>query len=324
MILIVSSSQDDHAKAVIDTLEGTTNRVGMLDLSTYPQRLGLSLDLSATDGSDFRLVDHDVEELPLAECHVVWWRRPQPIVLHPEIQESRDATFAYAECQAAMDGLWSALDAVWVNHPVRDEEAHRKVYQLQIAQEVGFEIPATRVTNSPVAARAFVDRVGPESTVYKAFNAMPQSWRETRILDESEVELLDHVRYAPVIFQEYVPARLDLRITVIGDEVLPAAVYSQETDYALDYRMSLDEARMEAYELPSGVVEKLRSFMDRLGLRYGAIDMRLTPGDEFVFLEINPAGQWRFVEERTDLPLTETFARLLVSNDERNSPRTED
>lgn len=315
MILVVSSSRDDHAIAVIDALDGAASRVGLLDLSTYPQRLGLSLDLSAADGSNFRLLDAGVDELPLADCHVVWWRRPQPLSLHPAVRGTQDTTFAYAECQAAMDGLWSALDAVWVNQPVRDEEAHRKVYQLQVAREVGFDIPTTRVTNSPAEARAFVDRFGPESTVYKAFNAMPQAWRETRTLDRAEVPLLDSVRYAPVIFQEFVPARIDLRVTVMGEAVMTAAVHSQETDYALDYRMVLDEVRMEAFELPGSVVERVRAFMDRLGLVYGAIDLRLTPDDEYVFLEINPAGQWRFVEERTDLPLTETFARLLATND---------
>lgn len=315
MILVVSSREDDHARAVLDVLDRSSHHVALLDLSTFPRRLGLSLDLSTTEGTDFRLLDDGVDELPIADCHAVWWRRPQPIELHPTIQGSEDASFAHAECQAAIDGLWSALDAVWVNDPVRDEEAHRKVYQLQGAREVGFEIPTTRVTNSPKHARAFVERLGPQSTVYKAFNAMPRAWRETRTLEPNEVALLDNVRYAPVIFQEFVPARIDLRITVMGEDVFPAAVYSQETAYPLDYRMTLDDARMEAFELPPAVLDKIRAFMDELGLIYGAIDMRLTPDDEYVFLEINPAGQWRFVEERTDLPLTETFARLLAAND---------
>jgi len=61
----------------------------------------------------------------------------------------------------------------------------------------------------------------------------------------------------------------------------------------------------------------IRQFMNRLELIYGAIDMRLTPEGQFVFLEINPSGQWSFLEERAGLPMTETFAQLLI-NYEKN------
>ena len=48
------------------------------------------------------------------------------------------------------------------------------------------------------------------------------------------------------------------------------------------------------------------------GLRYGAVDLRRTPAGDHVFLEINPAGQWLFVEEKTGQPMTEAMARLLA------------
>ena len=52
--------------------------------------------------------------------------------------------------------------------------------------------------------------------------------------------------------------------------------------------------------------------MKRLGIVYGAIDLRRTPDDGYVFLEVNPAGEWRFVEDRTGQPMTDTFAQMLV------------
>jgi hypothetical protein len=50
-------------------------------------------------------------------------------------------------------------------------------------------------------------------------------------------------------------------------------------------------------------------------LQYGAVDMRLRPDGQYVFLEINPAGQWLFVEEATGQPIAEALARLLVQHD---------
>lgn len=319
MILIVSSYQDDHARAVLAALERQTDRVGLLDLSDFPQWLQLSMDFEGSASPTHTLIDDLHNELELVECNVIWWRRPQQYALHPEIQTDVDYRFAYSECHAALSGLWSSLDAYWINNPIRDEEAHRKVYQLKVAQEVGFEIPTTRITNHPEKAQEFIDRFGPESTVYKPFTATLQAWRETRIVRPDEVSLIDSVRFSPVIFQEYVPARVDLRITVMGDDIFPAAIHSQETEYVVDYRMVMDQTRMEPFDLPDEIIERIREYMERLGLVYGAIDMRITPDDRYVFLEINPSGQWIFIEERTGLPLTETFARLLQSRDKTRS-----
>jgi hypothetical protein len=63
------------------------------------------------------------------------------------------------------------------------------------------------------------------------------------------------------------------------------------------------------------VTESGSGLIQRLELDYGAVDLRLTPDDRYVFLEINPAGQWRFVEERTGQPITDAFASLLLAND---------
>jgi hypothetical protein len=56
--------------------------------------------------------------------------------------------------------------------------------------------------------------------------------------------------------------------------------------------------------------------VDRLGLVYGAIDMRLTPDGRYVFLEVNPSGLWLFVEEPTGLPITDAVVDWFVAHDE--------
>jgi len=60
----------------------------------------------------------------------------------------------------------------------------------------------------------------------------------------------------------------------------------------------------------------LLRLLKHAGLRYGAIDMRRTPDGRYVFLEVNPAGQWRFVEEVTGQPITAAMASLLTDLDE--------
>jgi glutathione synthase/RimK-type ligase-like ATP-grasp enzyme len=203
------------------------------------------------------------------------------------------------------------VDARWMNPPARDDVAGRKLLQLRLAREVGLAIPRTLVTSDPDEARRFLDRPG--ATVFKTFSCTHEVWRETRLVGPAEREALDSVRLAPVIFQEYVAADADLRVTVVGERVFAAAIHSAETDYPVDFRMSLGQARVEAVELPGDVEARLLELMRRLGICYGAFDLRRTPAGEHVFLEVNTAGEFLFVEERTGQPIAEAVAGWLAA-----------
>lgn len=313
MIVVISSERDAHAMHVLDCLQRRGATATLLDLADFPQHLHLSLGFNGTSSPRHRLSGRAVD-LDFSECRVIWWRRPQPFVVHEEVGSAVDRAFAYSEGDAAFGGLWLSVDAFWINHPTRDEEASRKVYQLKVAREAGLRVPRTCITNDPARAKEFIEQRGVEQTIYKAFAGSEQAWRETRLLKENELEMIESVRFAPVIFQEYV-AGTDLRITVVGDEVFPAAIHVQPSSYQVDFRMVMDEARIEPAVLPPTLCDTLRSYMRRLGLVYGAIDMRRTEDGEYVFLEINPSGQWLFVEQSSGQPITETLATLMAERD---------
>jgi D-alanine-D-alanine ligase-like ATP-grasp enzyme len=85
----------------------------------------------------------------------------------------------------------------------------------------------------------------------------------------------------------------------------------RKLDYDVDVRMNVD-AKHVAHDLPNDVSDKLRALMRRLGLVYGAIDLRLSEDGRYVFLEINPAGQFLYVEEQTGQPITSALAARLA------------
>jgi glutathione synthase/RimK-type ligase-like ATP-grasp enzyme len=111
-----------------------------------------------------------------------------------------------------------------------------------------------------------------------------------------------------------VAADADVRVTVVGDRLFPTAIRATPGGYDVDYRMDLAGATFTPTDLPQETERRLRALMARLGLVYGAIDLRRTP-DGDVFLEVNPAGEWRFIEERTGQPITDAMADLLTSLD---------
>jgi glutathione synthase/RimK-type ligase-like ATP-grasp enzyme len=114
---------------------------------------------------------------------------------------------------------------------------------------------------------------------------------------------------------------VDLRITVVGDQLYAAEIDARRTSYPFDMRMVIGEAPVEVVELPSAVREKILCLMRELGLVYGAIDMRRTTDGEFFFLEVNPAGQWLFVEQRTGLPISKALPELLATFNDSQARR---
>lgn len=314
MILVVSHENDDHASVVLGALARMGRGAELVDTAAYPASSSISQRFEAGESSATLAVGGRV--IDFGTVGAVWWRRPQPFVLHDGLDPGV-ASFTYSECHEAVAGLWQCLDAAWVNPPGLDEAAQHKPYQLKTAVAVGLPVPRTLITNEPAAARRFAAKLGPERTVYKTFLATEDHWRETRLLRDEEVALLDRVALAPVIFQEYVPAVADLRVTVVGPQVFATAITAAPGGYQVDYRMDLDAARYEPTELDPVTEKGLVCLMERLGLVYGAIDLRRTPDGEEVFLEINPAGEFGFIEERTGQPIAEAVASFLVDLDSR-------
>lgn len=311
MILVVSHPQDPHAERVIGLLRERDHQVMLLDISELPERASLTIDYDDPRQPRAEYRRGGGSSIDLSDTRAVWWRRPQ-VPNASAVTDLEARLFSANEWHEAVNGFWQVLDASWVNRPDRDEVASRKAYQLKIAARSGLTVPRTLITSDPDLARAFIETHDPGQTVFKTFSATHAIWRETRIVREEELAVLDNVRHAPVIFQEYVPADIDLRVTVVGDQIFPTAIHSQETDYPVDFRMSLGQARIEPTELPLDVTERLRAFMDRLGLVYGAIDMRRTPSGHYVFLEVNTAGEFLFVEERTGQPISTALVDWLA------------
>jgi glutathione synthase/RimK-type ligase-like ATP-grasp enzyme len=312
MVGVISFPEDPHAQRVIGHLDDLGAEVVLLDLSDLPDRATLTVDYDGGTPAQLELGRDGAGPIDLLRVTALWWRRPQAVepssIVDPEVR-----LFTVNEWQEAINGLWQLIDARWVNDPVRDDVAARKALQLRVAAEVGLRVPRTLITSDPQRACAFIEREGVGRAVYKSFSCTHALWRETRLARAEALELIDSVRLAPVIFQEYIAADVDIRATIVGRDVFAAAIHSQDTDYAVDFRVSLGQAKVEPVVLPEDVEHRLLALMDRFGLGYGAVDLRRTPEGEHVFLEINTAGEFLFVEERTEQPIARALATLLAT-----------
>ncbi|HVF21774.1 MAG TPA: hypothetical protein VM941_01810, partial [Pyrinomonadaceae bacterium] len=128
---------------------------------------------------------------------------------------------------------------------------------------------------------------------------------------------LSGLSLCPATFQELVPKSLEIRVTVVGQRVMSASVNSQVSARAAhDWRR--DGLRMvrnwEIYQLPLEFEEKILRLMDYFSLNYGAIDVILTPDGKHVFLELNPSGEFFWLERTPGLPISEAMADLLLGH----------
>lgn len=310
MILIVSHPSNAHVDEVRQHL---TRDTIVVDTGSFPVSLGLSAALGR-ERECLRLMPPDGAPLCLCQVGAVWYRRISPYGFHEELVDQTARLFAWSEANEALLGLWYSLDTYWMNPPLADEESQRKIRQLQVARQVGLSIPDTLVTNQPDAAREFIAAHTGNRVVRKAFRNIAQAPRETHVVGEADFALLDSVRYAPVIFQRFVPADLDLRVTVVGDEIFAAAITSEDA-YAADYRPGLASAKVVPYALPDSIATRLLALMRVFGLQYGAVDFRVTPEGDHVFLEVNPAGEFLFISRRTGQPIAEAIAATLERHD---------
>ncbi|MGK0544830.1 ATP-grasp domain-containing protein [Halomonas cupida] len=306
MILILSFADNTHVERVLEHLHSP---VDVIDVADFPQRLGI-LAYAGASGDSLWLTLPDGRRLALDEVRSVWNRRLRPFDLDPALGDGTERLFAWSETQEAVQGLWYAMDGFWMNDPLADERAQRKLAQHRLAHRLGLEIPDTLITNSPEAAAEFVGRHQEGGVVRKAFRNIVEAPRETLKVGEAEIAQLDAVRLAPVIFQEYIPLALDIRVTAVAGEMF-ATAFESEPQYEVDYRSGVGSARVFAYTLPAEVETGLRALMKAFGLAYGAIDLRVTPEGRHVFLEVNPAGEYLFASERTGQPIPQAIAAAL-------------
>ncbi len=166
--------------------------------------------------------------------------------------------------------------------------------------------------SSPTLA---AEEVGPEERVA---SALPT----TRITAD-HAGLLDAVAELPCFFQRNIAKRHELRVTVIGDKVFAARIHSQDDPRtAIDCRDMSAEIRYEKAALPAKIERRCLDLVRSYGLTFGALDIIVTPNEDYVFLEMNPVGQFLFVQELVpELDMIGAVAACLLEGASRGGLR---
>lgn len=335
-IVIVTDTFDPHTDMLLIKLREMGHQPVRLHPSQFPTAASVTLALDQQDWNGVLALPKGT--LNLGDIRSIWWRRPKPHVLDADLSDN-ERKYAREETERTFAGLWSILDCYWMSFPLFIRRATNKIEQLQRATRLGFRVPRTLVTNDPARALEFYETCGGRM-IYKALAratllahakapSVPSETEAgestmceeaasemlyTTLITSEHLGLLETVRTAPCQFQELIPKRIELRVTIIGDDLFVCEIHSQE-----DERTSLDWRHYEApipYKkgtLPPEIAEKCFALMKGYSLNYSAMDLILTPEGEYVFLENNPAGQFYFIQDHIpEFKMVEAVAAHLL------------
>lgn len=317
-ILIPTYPGDIHAVEVALALADLGHKAHLWYGSDFPTQQTASIDIRGTE------VGWEVTGPELDACgpfDVMWMRRPTPPVF-PETLHPSDLPVAKREWQDFLGGLYhlAAPDAFWVNPLASRFRADLKPVQLREAARAGLTVPPTRMSNDPAKIRSFLEEFRGRA-VYKPF--YPAQWSHddgaaVLLTSDMTVDDLpddDTLRLTPGIFQAKVEKAHELRVTILGEHVVTARLLSQESETTrLDWRAGGPQVKVEPDRLPEDVEQACLRLMRSLGIVYGAFDFIVTPEGDHVFLEVNPAGQFLWVEGACpELRLLGPFVDFLLS-----------
>jgi catechol 2,3-dioxygenase-like lactoylglutathione lyase family enzyme len=321
MIVILSVKDDPH----VTFTEAHLGRRGIPYLVLSPAEVLSGLRVVARIHQDrVQTLIHDDDRgrwIDLEEVWSIWFRRPRDFSEAVPGLDDDAKKFVVGEARHTSRGLFGNYTGLWVNDPMRTLLANYKLHQLALARQVGFNVPDTLITTDPARARAFYEEHDGR-IVHKA-----QSTPIFKIADEYRVTyttriqprhlpLLDCVAHCPGLLQELIPKAFEVRVTVFGERCFALRIDSQADERTRDDWRRFQDPSVIPYtvwELPEPLQRQCAELMSRLGLVYGAFDFIVDPQGEYVFLEVNPHGQWAWVEELTGMPLADALIDLLVS-----------
>jgi MvdD family ATP-grasp ribosomal peptide maturase len=324
-VLIITHSDDNECVArVAEAIAHKGGHTIRFETDRYPTDVRLTAYYGSS-GDERLTLTNEQGEFDLREVTAVWHRR---INFGAHLPTGLDKQLRHAslgETSAAAHGMLASLKAFRLDHLQHIRHAENKQLQLQVARELGLHIPRTLTTNDPTAVRAFANSCedGMVTKMLSSF-AIYEEGKElvvfTNPVKHEDLADLSGLSLCPATFQELLPKSLEIRATVVGRRVMSAAVDSQVSARAThDWRR--DGVRIlqdwQPYQLPIEIEEKILHLMDYFSLNYGAVDVILTPGGKHVFLELNPCGEFFWLERSPGLPVSEAIADVLLGRSAR-------
>ncbi|MEW9798837.1 ATP-grasp domain-containing protein [Alteromonas sp. CYL-A6] len=299
LIVILGEHNDPQVRHMHSAIAASGATPVIADTADFGHAWRLSMNPATGDGE---IVFND-KTVCLSDIHSVYWHRyrtPRPASVHSN-------TSLHAPNTASALHSWFLLpDTRWIN-PLGALQYHQcKPVQLMHAYRLGATIPSTWTGNAPAQANVFCQSSG--ALIIKPVKGGTTAKRT------SAAAVKRHLSEAPVTLQVFVPGT-NIRTYVFGSEAVHIQLDSDDVDYRTDQHVTPVTTRV-----PPRINALSVQICEAFGMYWCAIDWRLTPAGEYVFLEANPCPYFLYVENTTGLDLTGRLLKLLTATASAAAP----
>lgn len=334
-IIILAKSDDAHVNHLRPFIEERGFDVIQLSRRDIPLKDNISIQISM-DKEEF-LLHRDNRFYNLNHAKSFWYRRMEPHNFPGHLTQRQEG-FARAEFSQAFLGLLNTLpkDLRWIDHPRNIDLATFELVQLKTAKHSGFFIPRTLITSNYEEALSFFQLLK-GNVIYKTLSTpslidfsdrvyVRPSFSErmdlskgletktTRVTREM-VESMRNPQFAPCEFQELIIREKEFRITVIGKKAFIVEIKSPENSN--DWRNHY--GNLEYIYTKNDELEMLcLRLSGKLNLSYCAIDVIMDKNGNYYLLDVNPTGQFLWLEFALEhsVPMSKALVDLIVGEDD--------
>lgn len=267
-------------------------------------------------------VDKDSKEQPMA----IWfrkWKRAVDFAKYGKLDNYLEISNGKEFEEYSKYLLFKHQDAYWLNHP--KNRLVDKLTQLETARTFGIKTPPTLYTNNKKDLISFKDENGAiitkvlGATIFKQIEGQAYLNYTSEVIDDDIIELEEW--FYPSLFQKKIVKEFEIRSFFLEGEFYSMAIFSQsDAQTSVDFRHYNFEKpnRNIPFKLPNDIEQQLRLFMKQLEINCGSIDLICDTGGEFIFLEVNPLGQFGMTSEPCNYYLEKKIAQLLVKKISKN------
>lgn len=207
---------------------------------------------------------------------------------------------------AIIDGLANSFSGVVLTKPYLLRQAENKIFQLIYAKSHSILMPKSFIGNNDHWKCINDQRIIKPISVGKIETSSGIAIIQTNLMHENDS--YDSPELTPVYIQEYIKKSFEVRITVVDDDFFAVKIVS---DNMIDWRAG-NNNQYEIIDIPIEIKKCIKMMMKDFQLRFGAIDYIVDVDGKWYFLEINPNGQWQWLECILGLSISDSIMNMLL------------
>lgn len=209
---------------------------------------------------------------------------------------------------SVINGIVDSFSGKVITKPSILRKAENKVFQMAYASKHGWNIPKSYIGNDEVMGNEFTQTLSiiKPLTTGKTYGKNGWELYQTNIFRE----IKEDIRLTPIYLQYYIPKQYEVRLTIIDRKVYAVRI---DTKNKIDWRMDYQNHKYTMIACPENIIKKCYQMMADFDLIFGAFDFIVTPENEWVFLEVNPNGQWLWLEQSLDLDISKKILDNLIN-----------